>query len=99
MERDDVIKTLQANQADLEGMGVRHAGVAGSYARSTQIRPFSDIDIVAQFDKARLSLVKLGAIRERLERMFDGPRVDLLDIETLPDRVRQRIEAEAVFAF
>jgi predicted nucleotidyltransferase len=97
MGRDDVIRTLQANRPALEQMGVRHAFVAGSYARGTQVQA-SDIDIVGQFDKAGLSAFDMVGIELRLEEML-GADVDLLDLETLPARVRQRIEAEAVIAF
>ncbi len=75
--------------------GLHRVALFGSAVRS-DFRPDSDIDVLIEpRPEARLTLLDLAAIRERLERLFDRD-VDLLTPGGLRPEMRERIEREAV---
>lgn len=75
--------------------GLRRIALFGSAVRS-DFRPDSDIDVLIEPQpEARLTLLDLAAIQERLERLFDRD-VDLLTPGGLRPEMRERIEWEAI---
>lgn len=75
--------------------GLRRIALFGSAVRS-DFRPDSDIDVLIEpRPEARLTLLDLAAIQQRLEKLFDRD-VDVLTPGGLPPEMRERIEREAV---
>lgn len=74
--------------------GARHLTVFGSVARGED-RPDSDVDLLADLPPT-LGLLGLGRLREDLERLLGGIRVDLIPRQDLKPDVRDRVEREAV---
>jgi predicted nucleotidyltransferase len=98
MERDEVIATLRKHESELRAQGVVRLGVFGSVARG-EANQASDVDLVIAFDEARnLSLIDQERVRNNLGAML-GTEVDLAVEPLRKPRLRQRVEAEAVFAF
>lgn len=75
--------------------GLRRISLFGSAVRS-DFRPDSDIDVLVEpRPEARLTLLDLAGIQQRLERLFDRD-VDVLTPRGLRPEMRERIEREAV---
>ncbi len=74
---------------------LRRISLFGSAVRS-DFRPDSDIDVLIEpRPEARLTLLDLAGIQQRLQRLFDRD-VDVLTPGGLPSEMRERIEREAV---
>jgi predicted nucleotidyltransferase len=56
-ESQTIIAKLREHEAVLRAAGVEHLVLHGSYARGTEIRELSDVDVLADFDRAK----KVGA--------------------------------------
>ena len=96
--REDAIATLRAHEGELRERGIVRLSLVGSTARG-QARPGSDVDLVAEFDKAgMMTLLDLVRLEQRIADLL-GVDVDLMDVDMLPPRVRAQVEAEAVLAF
>ena len=96
INKDDVLATLRAHEAELKSAGIVRLSVFGSVARG---ETGHDVDLLAAFDDAhRLSLVDVVGLEHLLEDLL-GADVDLVQEGTLKDGLRQRIEQEAVRAF
>ncbi|MEQ8804263.1 MAG: nucleotidyltransferase domain-containing protein [Rhodospirillales bacterium] len=98
-----VLRTLRDNRANLEALGVTHAGVFGSTARG-DYRPDSDVDVLIEMDpnakRGMLDLLRaVGAIRENVQHVLPGIGVDVVQRETLQSRLRPSVEAEVVRGF
>jgi predicted nucleotidyltransferase len=98
MDRDQVIATLKAHEAELRRRGVAHAAQFGSVARG-DAGPESDIDILVDIaPEAEIGVYEYVAIAQFLEDIFPI-RVDVANRRTLKTLVRPHIERDAVFAF
>lgn len=61
----------------MRSAGVQHLFLHGSYARGTESRGSSDVDVIAEFEPGRrLSLLDMVAIENRLTELL-GARVVL----------------------
>ena len=90
-----VLEAIRAHRpAALEG-GVELVGVVGSVARG-EATGSSDVDVVYQI-AGRPTLMTLGSIMSALEDRLSA-RVDLVNLATLPDAVRGRMEHDLVRA-
>ena len=78
----------------LKRYGARRAGVFGSFARGTDVRQSSDIDILVELDED-LSLLDVIRINRELEQAL-GRKVDLVEYETIKPRIKERILADEV---
>jgi predicted nucleotidyltransferase len=98
IDREEVIATLRAHQAELRRRGVRHAALFGSLARGESKRT-SDIDIVIELDpQAPIGLFEYVGITQYLADLFPG-RVDVANRSSLKPLVRPTIERDALYAF
>ena len=98
MDRDQVIATLRAHEAELRGRGVAHAALFGSLARG-EAGPDSDIDLMIEIDPdAGIDLFKYVAITQFLEDLFPT-KVDVAERQGLKRFVRPGAERDAIYAF
>ena len=96
MDRDQVIATLRAHEAELRGRGVAHAALFGSLARG-EAETASDIDILVHLAlERRIGLFGYVALIQFLEDLFPL-RVDAANRRRLKLLVRPDIERNAVF--
>ncbi len=92
-----VIRRLRQHEGGLARLGIRQLYVYGSVARG-DARPWSDVDLFADLaDEGRWNIVRWGHLLDRLEEIL-ARRVDFAPRRTLPEDVRRRAEAVAVFA-
>jgi predicted nucleotidyltransferase len=97
MDRNHVIKTLRAHEADLHRAGVARLYLFGSVARQ-EARPNSDVDLFFDTDNPRFSLIELVDVQEQVSDIL-GTETDVMTRASLHPMLRQRIEAEAVRVF
>ena len=96
------ISALRELREELLRAGVAHAAVFGSAARS-QAGDKSDIDVAVELDRARVP--DLFDFMKLCDRIADhlgkrtGQRVDVANLGSMRDRVRERALRDAVFAF
>jgi hypothetical protein len=95
---DDALRTLRAHRAELEGMGVIHAGIFGSVARG-EAGPKSDLDVLVVLDDSKVvSIYDYCGVRLAISDLFDG-KADVVERKALRPRLKDRIIAEVVDAF
>ena len=98
MNREQVIATLRAHEADLRTRGVLHAALFGSVARD-EGNPDSDIDILIEIEpQAPVGLFEYVGITQYLADLFPN-RVDVANRSCLKALVRPSAERDAVYAF
>lgn len=102
MTRGDIIDVLRTLGGDLRRRHMVHAGVFGSQARG-DASPGSDIDVVVRFDPASpVTIFDLVAVtrfvRIVLKRRFRRS-IDVVDLDGLKSRMRERVDRDALYAF
>ncbi|HEY3826025.1 MAG TPA: nucleotidyltransferase domain-containing protein [Bryobacteraceae bacterium] len=99
MDKSSIIVRLREYQGELKAAGVEHLMLHGSYARGTAIREASDVDVIADFNRARkLSLIGRVHLENRLTDIL-GVKADLSDRKMLRPEVLERAERESVLVF
>ena len=98
MERDAAIEILRAHEGALRERGIRHAALFGSTARG-EAHADSDVDIVIDLDEAlKLDVYAYVGLCHFIADLFPVS-VDVANRKTLKDRVRTRIERDAIPVF
>jgi uncharacterized protein len=98
IDREEIIATLRAHQAELRRRGVRHAALFGSLARG-ESNCTSDIDILIELDpEAAVGLFEYVGITQYLADLFPA-RVDVANRSSLKPLVRPNVERDALYAF
>lgn len=94
-----VIRSLRAARAELERLGVVHAGVFGSTARGED-RPDSDVDVAIDVDSERIrDVIDMIRVIEAVRAALPGVPTDVADRRTLKPGIRERAEQEMIHAF
>lgn len=97
MDREQVIATLRAHEAELHRFGVAHLYLFGSVVRQ-EARAGSDVDLFFDTDNPRFSLIELVDVQERVHDIL-GTESDVMTRASLHPMLRPRIEAEALRIF
>jgi predicted nucleotidyltransferase len=98
IDREEIIATSRAHQAELRRRGVRRAALFGSIARGEGKRT-SDIDILIELDpEAPVGLFEDVGITQYLTDLFPV-RVDVANRSSLKPLVRSSVERDALYAF
>ena len=98
IDREEIMATLRAHEAELHRRGVRHAALFGSIARGEGKRT-SDIDILIELDpQAPVGLFEYVEITQYIADLFPV-RVDVANRSSLKPLVRPTIERDAIYAF
>lgn len=71
---------------------IRKAWLFGSFARGEET-PLSDVDLLVEYDKGGISLLKHAAMICELEKILDRP-VDIVQEKLLHPRVRENVNQE-----
>jgi len=98
-DRDAVLGTLRAREAELRAAGVRSLYLFGSTARR-EATAASDVDLfMDQADPEVFDMIDLIAVGERIGEVLGGVQVDLATRGSLHPVLRPEIEASAVLVF
>jgi predicted nucleotidyltransferase len=95
MKRDQALKILSANKADIGQFFVKSLAIFGSVARDEATEQ-SDIDILVDFDRP-VGFFHLARLQRRLEEML-GCKVDLVTRGALRKEMKDEILREAIDA-
>ena len=99
MDKSTIIARLREHQGELKAAGIEHLLLHGSFARGTQIREASDVDVIADFDQAkRLSLIGRVHLENRLTDIL-GVKADLSDRKMLRPEVLEGAQSESILVF
>lgn len=102
MEKDRIIASLRAHEAELRAAGVASLSLFGSVARGED-DPRSDLDIVLKLAPAATSgglayFGRLDTLRQRLEQIVGRP-VDVTTEPVRKEQLRRNIEQDRAIAF
>ncbi len=98
MDKSTVVSKLREYEPELKAAGIVRLSLFGSVARGDATSE-SDVDLMAEFDPARqFSLLDLVGLENRIADIL-GVRVELTSEKGMKERVRQRVEREAILAF
>jgi predicted nucleotidyltransferase len=98
MDREQVIATLRAHEAELRYRGIRHAALFGSVARG-EATATSDIDLLIELDpEAPIGVFEYVDLTDFIGGLFPV-RTDIANRDKLKPHVRPQAERDAVYAF
>lgn len=87
---------LPANDQQIEAILKRHgvlsASVFGSFARGTDVKPDSDIDLLVDY-KQGTTLLDVAQLQNELEQAL-GRKVDLISQRHLSKRLAERVQKD-----
>ena len=95
MQRDEVLQRLGERRDELKELGVNSLALFGSIARD-EAGPVSDVDLLVEFNRP-VGLLRFVRVQRYLARLLQC-RVDLVTLDALKPKMRQRVLAEAVHA-
>jgi len=96
MRKQQILDKLSAHRDELHAQGVKSLALFGSAARDEAVDT-SDIDLLVEFDRPT-GLLGLIGLKNRLEKLLQADKVDLLTPDGLHPALREKILAEAVHA-
>ena len=97
MDRDTVIRTLRAHEAELRAEGISHVYLFGSVARGEEDEK-SDVDLFYDYDSQRFGFLQFMKIRELAPQIIGG-RVDVMPRKGIHPLIRDEVIKEAVQVF
>ena len=97
MNREAVIETLRAHEAELRAEGISHVYLFGSVARGEEDEK-SDVDLFYDYDEARFGFLQFMRIRELAPEII-GRAVDIMPRESLHPLIRPEVEQTAIAIF
>jgi predicted nucleotidyltransferase len=96
MDKDMILRTLDARSAELKEFGVERIGLFGSFIRGEN-REDSDIDFLVDFDKEKKTLRNLVYLGDFLEDLF-GRKVDIVSRQGLSKYIGPHILKDVQYA-
>ena len=94
LDRQTILERLAANAEELHALGARSLALFGSFARD-EAGAESDVDLLVDLDQHTFD--RYMDLKLRLEDLL-GRHVDLVLIDKLKPRVRDKILSEAIRA-
>jgi len=97
MDKETVIRTLRAHEAELRAEGISHVYLFGSVARG-EADEESDVDLFYDYDSDRVGFLQFMNIRELAPEIFGIP-VDIMPRDGIHPLIRPEVERTAVRVF
>lgn len=94
MDRETVIRTLRAHEAELRAEGISHVYLFGSVARG-EADAHSDVDLFYDYDPHRFGFLQYMRIRDLAPQIF-GRSVDIMPRDGIHPLIRADVEKTAV---
>jgi uncharacterized protein len=102
MDREEVIATLRAHEAELRAAGVERLSLFGSVARGDQTE-LSDVDVAIRLrpEAANGGFAYFGRLDALVRRIGDilGCPVDVVTEPIRTERLKRAVEKESMLAF
>lgn len=95
MTVEAVREVVSRHREELAELGMSSLSVFGSVARG-EAGPDSDVDLLVELNR-RMGLFEFAGLKLRLAELLGAP-VDLVMLDALKPRVRERVEHEAIRA-
>jgi predicted nucleotidyltransferase len=97
MDKESVIRTLRAREAELRAEGISHVYLFGSVARG-EADEKSDVDLFYDYDLDRFGFLQFMKIRELAPEIVGIP-VDIMPRDGIHPRIRPEVERTAIRVF
>jgi len=97
MDKETVIHTLRAHEAELRAEGVSHVFLFGSVARG-EADEASDVDLFYDYDPDRFGFLQFMRIRELAPEII-GRAVDIMPRDGIHPLIRPEVEQMAIEVF
>ena len=98
MDKERILVILREHEPELKAAGLLHLRLFGSVARGDNT-PASDIDLLADFDHAKVrTLFSMTGIENSLIHIL-GKEVHLSSADAMYPQIKQYVLAEAILAF
>lgn len=97
MDRETVIRTLRAHEAELRAEGISHVYLFGSVARG-EADEKSDVDLFHDYDSDRFGFLQFMRIRELAPEIVGQP-VDIMPRNGIHPLIKDEVIAEAIRVF
>lgn len=97
MDRETVIRTLRAHEAELRAEGISHVYLFGSVARGEEDEK-SDVDLFYDYESDRFGFLQFMKIRDLAPEIIGGP-VDVMPRNGIHPLIRDEVIAEAIQVF
>lgn len=94
--KDNIILTIQRNQNQIRGFGVKRLGLFGSFVREEQ-NSESDIDLLVEFEPGKKTFDNLMRLYFVLKELFNQP-IELVTTESLSPYIKPYIISEVEYA-
>ncbi len=91
-----ILSKLEENTATIKKFGVKRIGLFGSYLRKEQ-KPTSDVDILVEFEKGKVTFDNYIDLKFFLEDMFQC-KVDLVMRDTIKPDLKPYILGSVKYA-
>ncbi len=91
-----ILTKLEENKATIKKYGVKRIGLFGSYVRDEQ-KPMSDIDILVEFEKGKVTFDNYMDLKFFLEDLFQY-KVDLVMKDTIKPDLKPYILGSVKYA-
>jgi len=96
LEKEDILTLLREYKNYFrERFGVREIGLFGSFAKGEQTKN-SDIDILIEVEKGRMSLISYMKLKLFLEELL-GRKVDLVTKKSLKPELKENVLKDAIY--
>ena len=96
LTKEKIFKKIEENREKIKKYGVKRIGVFGSYVRG-QPKEKSDVDILVEFEKGKITFDNYMGLKFFLEDMFNC-KVDLVIAEDIKQRLKPYIMREVAYA-
>ena len=97
IDRDSVIRTLRAHEAELRAEGITHLYLFGSVARN-EADAGSDVDLFYDYDRSAFGFLHFMRVRELAPELL-GRQVDIMPRNGVHPFIRDDVVAEAIQVF
>ena len=97
IDRDSVIATLRAHEAELRAEGITHLYLFGSVARG-EADADSDVDLFYDYDLSRFGFLHFMRVRDLAPELL-GRKVDIMPRKSVHPFIRDDVVAEAIRVF
>jgi predicted nucleotidyltransferase len=97
MDKETVIRTLRAHEAELRAEGISHVYLFGSVARG-EADEKSDVDLFYDYEPERFGFLQFMRIRELAPEII-GRSVDIMPRDGIWSRIRSDVERSAIKIF